>query len=115
MNMSRKIFSVAFATLAALPSFAADYVAPWEEMRVATRTVQIADLDLTTTSGQKALHQRLRRAARQVCDELEPMEPGRQMAHGLCVSEVLDDTLASLPVAIAEPARRLAGRSKLLR
>lgn len=115
MNMSRKIISIAFATLVALPSFAGDAVAPWEEKKVATRTVQIGDLDLATTSGRKVLQQRLRRAARQVCEEIEPLEPGRRIAHVHCVSEVMSDTQARLPDAMTEPARRIAGGNKVPR
>lgn len=115
MNVSRKIISIAFATLVALPAFAGDDLPPWEKQKVASRTVQFGDLDLATPAGQKVLTKRVKRAARQVCDEIEPFEPGRRLSHIECVSELTDNTLAKLPDTLKQPAQRVAGGIKVQR
>jgi len=66
-----------------------------QELRV-SKTVNHADLDLATGSGEKALESRITLAADEVCTELDKLLPARTMEHGNCVRETVARAMADV-------------------
>lgn len=65
------------------------------EFRVKSR-VNYSDLDLGTEAGKNELESRIKRAAADVCDELDKLLPARTLEHGNCVRESVDRAMAGL-------------------
>jgi UrcA family protein len=70
---------------------ASAHAAPDRSDRLATRTVRVADLDLSTAVGAQTLYERISRAARAVCYESAAM---RDM-HA-CRAQLIEDTVKSV-------------------
>lgn len=116
MNILKGISAeVVIATILVLSPLAGAMEAGWQEKRVATRTVSVSDLDLSTPVGQKMLHHRLRTAARQVCREISPVVRGRYFENARCNREVLEETIARLPVVTIPSNQRVAGGTSTAR
>ncbi len=79
--------SLAGALIAATPASAAD---------VATRTVQVGDLNLTTTAGFERLGARLQTAAERVCGETSVRTLSRNAAIEACQHAAIGDAIAQL-------------------
>jgi UrcA family protein len=63
----------------------------------ASRTVQYGDLNLATTAGQRALQQRVRGAARQVCAPLEGQGLRERRDWRACRAQAIAGAQAALP------------------
>lgn len=118
MYFETRKFAATFAALAlcalpVTPSVAAD--APMSVVATGggdlrTAVVRIADLDLSHRAGMLALHQRLRAAARRVCEEDGPDARLRGYVERACVREALQRAALSVDrLHMGEP-----GRSALL-
>ena len=83
-----KIFIASLLAFTAAPALA-------EPPAPATAKVQLADLDLSTASGQRALDRRLSVAAREVCGTASPADLSGQNEARRC----FNDTLASIASA----------------
>jgi UrcA family protein len=65
--------------------------APDRDDRVATRTVRVSDLDLSTAVGAQTLYERIAWAARAVCYESAPFG-----AMHACRAKLIEDTVKSV-------------------
>jgi UrcA family protein len=77
----------------------------------ATRLVAYADLDLATPQGMRTLHQRIERAANDVCLDVSGPAPAGHV-DAACKADALVDARGQAAVAMAEPRK---GRSAYLR
>lgn len=82
-----------------------------------TREVSYADLDISTYSGARALHARIKTAATAVCEELASKYPWASeynLPAGSCVQEAIDSATPRLNAAIAsaEKARSASTAGK---
>lgn len=65
--------------------------APHRSDRLATRTVRVSDLDLSTAVGARTLYERISWAARAVCAESAALPEMRE-----CRSRLIEDTVRSV-------------------
>jgi UrcA family protein len=93
-----------FATLAAIATIATAIPAAAEPLPVASVTVSIADLDLSTAAGQRAFDARVNRAVVELCGEAADVDLA-----GL--NAVRDCRAAKIAEAHGIGERRLAQRS----
>lgn len=70
---------------------ASAFGAPDRNDRLATRTVRVSDLDLSTAVGAQALYERISWAARAVCLESAPFS-----AMHTCRAKLIEDTVKSV-------------------
>ena len=89
-----KIFIATLLTFAAAPALA-------EAPAPATAKVQIADLDLSTASGQRALDRRLSVAAKEVCGTASPADVAGQNEARRCFKNTLSSIASERDKRIA--------------
>ena len=97
----RNVLSVALGcTLLAAPAFA--------QLETRSIAVNTADLDLTTTAGERALHGRILRAVRSVCGDEDERDLKRFLDQRACRATALAKAIPQVQVAIAKARSRSA-------
>lgn len=93
----RGLAATALACLSLSPAFAADSA---EDQITLSREVSYADLDLSDQAGVAKLHQRVRSAARSICDfrGLGPV-PEMRLRRG-CMNDVLERASDDIELAV---------------
>ncbi len=87
----RSALTVSVSALLLAAWSASAVAAPHRSDKLATRTVRVSDLDLSTAAGAQTLYERISWAARAVCIESAPL--GEMRA---CRAKLIEDTVNSV-------------------
>ena len=68
-----------------------------------SKTVSLADLDLSTTAGAQAARQRIEAAAREVCDQVRQAAPDAVAVGRSCFLSAVREALARTDAAVGHP------------
>lgn len=95
MNNTRTKLYAAVCVLFGSAAVGAPWTAAHAEQPVAVKTVKFADLNLQTPEGAKTLYNRIRAAAKQVCDANDS-DPILREAKPRCIDKAIDGAVRAV-------------------